>query len=187
MVVAAFDFECNEVWRVEPGEFASMHGDCSSPGLFDDTVIVNGDHDGDGYIVALDRATGETRWKIDRPNNTRSYCTPIIREIDGRTQMVLSGSKCVTSYDPRDGSLNWIIDGPTEQYVASLVYNGRFLFLTAGFSRSGRIFWSHPTTASPVALRRKAASVCGKCVWASTTAAAPCSLADWFISLRTTA
>jgi outer membrane protein assembly factor BamB len=133
MVVVAFDFAGNEVWRVEPGDFSSMHGYCSSPVLFEDKVIVNGDHDGNGYIVALDRATGETKWKIDRPNNTRSYCTPIIREIEGRAQMVLSGSKCVTSYDPRDGALNWIIDGPTEQYVASLVYNGRLLFLTAGF------------------------------------------------------
>jgi outer membrane protein assembly factor BamB len=133
MVVATYDFDGNEIWRVEPGEFSSMHGYCSSPVLFEDTLIVNGDHDGDGYLVALDRQTGETHWKIDRPNNTRSYCTPIIREIEGRTQMILSGSKCVTSYNPRDGSLHWILDGPTEQFVASLVYNGRMLFLTAGF------------------------------------------------------
>jgi outer membrane protein assembly factor BamB len=81
----------------------------------------------------LDCQTGETVWKIDRPNNTRSYVTPIIRQIDGRTQMILSGSKCVASYDPRDGSQHWIIDGPTEQFVASLVYNGKLLFLTAGY------------------------------------------------------
>jgi outer membrane protein assembly factor BamB len=133
MVVAAYDLTGKEVWRVEPGPFSSMHGYCSSPVLFDDMLIVNGDHDGDGYLVALDRSNGRTRWKIPRPNNTRSYCTPIISEIGGRTQMVLSGSKCVTSYDPHDGSLHWIIDGPTEQFVASLVYNGRLLFLTAGF------------------------------------------------------
>jgi outer membrane protein assembly factor BamB len=133
MVVVAYDLDGNEQWRVEPGEFSSMHGYCSSPVLFEDKVIVNGDHDGQGYLAALDRATGETRWKIDRPNNTRSYCTPVIREIDGRTQMVLSGSKCVASYDPHDGSLHWIMDGPTEQFVASLAYNGRLLFLTAGF------------------------------------------------------
>jgi outer membrane protein assembly factor BamB len=133
MVVVAYDFNGNQVWRVEPGEFSSMHGYCSSPVLFEDKLIVNGDHDGNGYLVALDRATGETRWKIDRPNNTRSYCTPLIRKIDGRTQMVLSGSKCVASYDPHDGAMHWIMDGPTEQFVASLVYNGRLLFLTAGF------------------------------------------------------
>ncbi len=133
MVVAAYDFEGRQKWSVRPGPFSSKHGYCSCPVLFEDKVIVNGDHDGDAYLVALDRASGKTIWKTDRENKTRSYCTPIIRQIDGRTQMVLSGSKCVASYDPHDGSRHWIIDGPTEQFVASVVYNGKLLFLTAGF------------------------------------------------------
>jgi len=110
-----------------------MHGYCSSPTLWNDKVIVNGDHDGPAYIVALDKKTGKTIWKTPRPNNTRSYCVPIIRRIDDRNQMVLSGSKCVASYDPDTGEEHWIIDGPTEQYVASLVYNGELLFMTCGF------------------------------------------------------
>ncbi len=133
MVVAAFDFTGREVWKKVPGTFSSMHGYCSSPVLFEDTLIVNGDHDGDGYLVALDKTTGDVVWKTPRENNTRSYCAPLIRDIDGRTQMVLSGDKCVASYDPRDGSRHWVIDGPTEQFVASLVYNGKLLFLTAGY------------------------------------------------------
>ena len=133
MVVAAYDFDGKQRWLVRPGRFSSVHGYCSSPIIFEDLVIVNGDHDGDAYIVALDRATGQIRWKTPRENKTRSYCTPIIREIDGRTQMIFSGSLCVVSMDPRDGSRHWIIDGPTEQFVASLVYNGKLLFLTAGF------------------------------------------------------
>jgi outer membrane protein assembly factor BamB len=133
MVVAAYDFDGKQKWLVRPGGFSSKHGYCSCPVLFEDKVIVNGDHDGEAYLVALDKATGETRWKVDRENKTRSYVTPIIREIGGRTQMILSGSKCVASYDPHDGSRHWIIDGPTEQFVASVVYNGELLFLTAGF------------------------------------------------------
>jgi outer membrane protein assembly factor BamB len=133
MVVAAYDFNGSQRWLVRPGVFSSKHGYCSCPVLFEDKVIVNGDHDGEAYLVALERSTGKTVWKVDRENKTRSYCTPIIRQIDGRTQMVLSGSKCVASYDPHDGSRHWIIDGPTEQFVASLVYNGKLLFLTAGF------------------------------------------------------
>ncbi len=133
MVVAAYDFDGNQKWLVRPGRFSSIHGYCSSPILFEDKVIVNGDHDGESYLVALDRATGKTIWKKPRPNGVRSYCVPIIREIDGRTQMILSGSLCVTSYDPHDASLHWKIRGPTEQFVASLVYNGKLLFLTAGY------------------------------------------------------
>lgn len=135
MLVAAYDFKGEQKWVVHPGSFASMHGFCSSPVLFKDKVILNGDHDGDGYIVALDRETGQTLWKTPRPNHTRSYCAPVIRELGGRTQMVLTGSKCVASYDPNNGKLHWIIDGPTEQFVASPVYSEKtgLIYITGGF------------------------------------------------------
>ena len=133
MFVAAYDTDGNELWQERPGVFASVHGYCSSPILYKDLVILNGDHDGPAYIVALDRKTGKTVWKTPRPNNTRSYCAPIIRTIDNRNQLVLSGSMCVASYDPDTGRQHWIIDGPTEQFVASLVYNGDLLFMTCGF------------------------------------------------------
>lgn len=135
MFVAAFDFDGKKLWERRPGVFSSKHGYCSSPILWKEKLIINGDHDGDAYLVALDRNTGETIWKTDRPNKTRSYCTPIIRRIDGRNQMILSGSKSVASYDPDTGEQHWVIDGPTEQFVASLVYNEELnlLFLTCGF------------------------------------------------------
>ena len=133
MYVAAYDFDGNRKWQARPGVFSSMHGFCTSPLIYENLLILNGDHDGDGYLAALDRATGKTVWKTPRPNNTRSYCPPLIRKIDDRVQMVLSGSLCVASYDPRNGRQHWIMDGPTEQFVASPVYNGKFIFITAGF------------------------------------------------------
>ena len=135
MVVAAYDFGGEQKWLVRPGPFASKHGFCSSPIIYKDKLIVNGDHDGDSYIVALSRIDGKTLWKTPRENHTRSYCVPIIRELAGRPQMVLSGDKCVASYDPNNGKMHWLIDGPTEQYVASLVYSERadLLFMTGGF------------------------------------------------------
>ena len=83
--------------------------------------------------MALDKAAGQIVWKVDRLNNTRSYVTPLIREIDGRVQMVLSGSHHIASYDPRDGSMHWQIDGPTEQFVASMVFDGQQFYMAAGF------------------------------------------------------
>jgi outer membrane protein assembly factor BamB len=135
MLVAAYDFEGNQRWLVRPGPFSSMHGFCSSPVLYKDLVIVNGDHDGDSYIVALNRKNGRTVWKTPRENHTRSYCVPLIRQLDGRPQMILSGDKCVASYNPNNGKLHWMIDGPTEQFVASIVYNENadLLFMTGGF------------------------------------------------------
>jgi hypothetical protein len=132
-LIACYDFEGKEIWRKEPGRFKSVHGYCSPPILFKDLVILNEDHDGDGYLVALDKETGEQRWRTDRPNKTRSYCPPLIIDAAGKKQLVMSGSKCVAAYNPDDGNLIWTIDGPTEQFVASLVYSDGLLFLTAGF------------------------------------------------------
>ncbi len=135
VVISAHDFDGKPLWQVRPGLFSSKHGFCSSPVVFEDKVIVNCDHDGDGYIVALAKTDGKELWRIERPNHTRSYCVPLIRDIGGRTQMVLSGTICVTSYDPRTGKLLWIIDGPTEQFVASLVFSEQtgLLYMTGGF------------------------------------------------------
>lgn len=133
MFIAAYDFHGNRLWEARPGPFASVHGYSSSPVLYKNTIIVNGDHDGQGYLVALNRKTGSTVWKTPRPNNTRSYCTPIIREVKGVPHLMLAGSKCVASYNPDTGEQQWIMDGPTEQFVAAPVYDGKLLFITAGY------------------------------------------------------
>ncbi|MBM49338.1 MAG: serine/threonine protein kinase [Roseibacillus sp.] len=133
MHVAAYDFEGKKQWEQRPGVFSSVHGYCSSPILWKDKVIINGDHDGESYIVALEKKSGKPIWKTMRANRTRSYCTPVIWTIEGRNQMVLSGDKTVASYDPDTGKRHWVIDGPTDQFVASLVYNGDLLFMTCGF------------------------------------------------------
>lgn len=136
MQAACYDFDGNKVWMRSPGKLLSKHGFCSSPILHKDLVILNGDQDAKAYLVALDKKTGAERWRIDRPNRTRSYCTPILIHAKNKpdvTQLVLSGSKCVAGYDADTGKLLWIIDGPTEQYVASLVFHENVLFLTTGF------------------------------------------------------
>jgi outer membrane protein assembly factor BamB len=133
IVVAAYDFMGRQRWLARPGSFISAHGFCSSPVLWRELVIINGDHDGDSYIAALNKASGETLWKVGREHKTRSYVTPIIRDAAGRTQLVFSGSKRIVSLNPRDGSCHWFIEGPTEQFVASMVFDGQRFFMTAGF------------------------------------------------------
>jgi outer membrane protein assembly factor BamB len=133
--VFCFDLDGKRLWEKVPGEFHSVHGFCSSPVLWKDLVIFNGDQDAEAWIVALDQATGEERWRADRPNRTRSYVPPVIFEAAGKPQLVLSGSKCVASYDPSTGRQWWILDGPTEQFVASLVQTEGILFVTGGFPK----------------------------------------------------
>ncbi|HEX5270069.1 MAG TPA: PQQ-binding-like beta-propeller repeat protein [Gemmataceae bacterium] len=151
VIVGCYDFEGNRVWQLSPGRFSSVHGFCSSPLLYKDTLIVNCDHDGDGYVVCLAKSNGLQRWRIDRPNKTRSYCAPLIVDAEGKAQMVMSGSKCVASYDPDTGKQWWMFDGPTEQFVSSPVYLDGLFFLTAGFPTyhymgirpDGEVAWHH--------------------------------------------
>ena len=135
MFAAAYDLRGQRRWAVHPGPFASRHGFCSSPVIYQDEVILNGDHDGESYLVALSRGDGHIVWKTPREHHTRSYCAPLIGDFAGRAQMVLSGDKCVASYDPATGKQLWVIDGPTEQFVASPVYSKYcgLVFITGGF------------------------------------------------------
>src|SRR5262249_30900456 len=56
MFVAAYDFRGKQRWAARPGDFASMHGFCTSPILHRDKVLLNGDHDGESYLAALSRS-----------------------------------------------------------------------------------------------------------------------------------
>ncbi len=132
--VYCYDFAGNLIWRKSPGKFNSPHGFCSSPIVFQDLVIVNCDQDNqEAFIVAFDKSTGDERYRVDRPNRVRSYCVPLIVKAAGKMQMVLTGSKCVASYDPATGKQYWLIDGPTEQFVASAVYTDDTFIITGGF------------------------------------------------------
>ena len=101
--------------------------------LHKDLIIVNGDHDGDSYILALQKNTGKTVWKTPRDHKTRSYVTPLIRNVAGKTQMVFSGSEHIVSLTPDDCSRYWSITGPPEQFVASMVFDGQLFYMAAGY------------------------------------------------------
>src|SRR5262249_42875933 len=101
--VACHDFAGQRVWAKSFGRFVSPHGFCGGLALFENLVIVNGDSDGDAFVAALDKMTGETKWKTERPNRTRSFSVPLIIEVGGKPQMVLAGSKSIAGFDPRTG------------------------------------------------------------------------------------
>lgn len=123
VVVAAYDFAGKQLWLVRPGKFKSQWGFSHTPLLFEDKVIVGCYSKGENFVVALSRADGRTVWKTSGENPTQSYSPPLIREMEGRVQMVLPGNKTVTSYDPRTGKVLWVVDGPSDDSVITPVYS----------------------------------------------------------------
>ena len=95
MQVVCYGFDGKKLWQKSPGKLLSVHGFCTSPVLHKDLVILNGDQDAKAYLVALDKNDGSEKWRADRPNRTRSYCTPILIPDPvrhGVTQLVLSAA-----------------------------------------------------------------------------------------------
>ena len=107
-------------WDADLGQMHTLHGhgEGSSPVLYGDTLIVNWDHEGESFLVAFDKRTGQKRWKVDREGLT-SWTTPIVVEHDGKPQVIVSGSKRVQAYDLASGELRWECGGMSVENVVS--------------------------------------------------------------------
>ena len=123
VVVAAYDFSGEKIWEQRPGTFSSPHGYSCSPVLFNNKVYINGNSLGDSFVAALSQNDGQIIWKIPHPNAAHSFSTPIFREMDGKMQMIFCGNKQILSYNPENGSGYWYINGPSEDFCSSPVYN----------------------------------------------------------------
>jgi outer membrane protein assembly factor BamB len=107
-------------------------GEGSSPVLHGDKLIVNWDHEGQSFIVALDKKTGEELWKTDRDEAT-SWATPLVVEHNGRTQVITSATKLIRSYDLATGELIWESGGMTMNVIPNPVYANGIVYIMSGF------------------------------------------------------
>jgi outer membrane protein assembly factor BamB len=82
-------------------------GPANSPIVFEDLVIFNIDDDLDPFLIALDRYSGDVRWKTPRPEMLGGFSTPVICTAGGRTDLVLAGSGKMKGYDPQTGKELW--------------------------------------------------------------------------------
>ena len=123
VVVAAFNFNGEKIWEQRPGTFSSPHGYSCSPVLYGDGIYINGNSLGDSFVAALNQKDGKIIWKIPHPNAAHSFSTPIFRNMDGKMQMIFCGNKQILSYNPDNGSRYWFINGPSEDFCSSPVYN----------------------------------------------------------------
>lgn len=119
MIVVAVDWHGDIVWKVSPGSFLSKHGFAASPVVCDEGVLVNGHQDGIAFVVLLDPSNGEEIWRYKPDVDLRSFSTPVLAEIDGARQIVLSGAKQTLGLDPKTGEKIWWVDGPTEKVVCT--------------------------------------------------------------------
>jgi outer membrane protein assembly factor BamB len=116
------DTDGDVIWSKELGRMQSKHahGEGSSPALFGDTLIVTWDHEGDSFVLALDKRTGEERWRVARDEPT-SWASPIVVEHSGGAQVIVSGTTRLRAYDIADGKVIWECGGLSNNVVATPV------------------------------------------------------------------
>jgi outer membrane protein assembly factor BamB len=124
-VAAAYDLEGRRQWLVRPGQFKSQWGFSHTPLLFEDKVILSCYSKGENFVAALNQADGRTAWKTPCANGSQSYSPPLIREMDGRAQVIVPGNQAVTSFDPRTGKVLWFVDGLASDAVIAPVYSAK--------------------------------------------------------------
>ncbi|QDV70191.1 outer membrane biogenesis protein BamB [Rosistilla carotiformis] len=128
------------LWQQRVGSFDPkkyQFGYGASPVIYRDMLIVANEYDGpDSGLYALDTKTGKPRWKSPRPQQI-SFSSPIVAEIAGRDQLLISGFRQIASIDPATGRSLWEAAGTTDATCGTMVWDGDLVFASGGYPDSG--------------------------------------------------
>lgn len=135
--IHCLDFEGNIIWQKDFGQLEKhmSFGEGETPFLYKDRLFILWDHNGESFIVALNRKTGEEIWRRERDEVT-SWSTPLVVEVDGRAQVVTSAPNQVRSYDAETGEIIWTSTGMTRNVIPNPVYADGILYVMSGFRGS---------------------------------------------------
>lgn len=122
------------IWTLDLGNMRTLHahGEGSSPVLHGNTLVINWDHEGESFVVAVDTRTGVERWRVARDEVT-SWSTPLIVQVGGKPQVVISATGNVRGYDLATGKVIWRCSGLSRNVVASPVASDSMVFVTSSY------------------------------------------------------
>jgi outer membrane protein assembly factor BamB len=129
-----------EAWRRDFGPFEGEHGFGASPIVYEDLVIVPNDQDGRSSLMAVDGASGQTRWSVPRRSRKAGYSTPILyTPPGGRPQLITSTwAHGLSSLDPETGVLLWELGVLDHRTVGSPLAAAGLIFAACGEGGSGK-------------------------------------------------
>lgn len=156
----AFDMKGTPIWQTDLGdkEMRNEFGEGSTPVLHGRHLVVVWDHQGQSFIAALDKRTGQELWRVNR-QEIDTWATPLVVDVAGRPQVVTSGMNKIRSYDLDTGTVVWESPGTTMNPIPSPVHHDGMVFVMSGFrgnnlkaislagakgdlTNSGHIVWS---------------------------------------------
>jgi outer membrane protein assembly factor BamB len=114
-----------ERWRVPLGPFNNPFGLGASPILANGKVIQICDSETGSFAIAVDEKTGATVWRVERPEMTRGFSTPVLYQPkNGDLQVLVAGTNRFIAYDVETGKEVWWVHGLTWQMKPTPIVDG---------------------------------------------------------------
>ncbi len=121
--MVCFDFDGNQVWKLNVqekyGQFDIQFGMPTSPVLYNGVLylqIMHGDmrtgDPGVAYLLALNAATGEEKFKMDRPSDggyetKHGYASAVLAYTDKEPIILMHGADYLSAHSLKDGHEFW--------------------------------------------------------------------------------
>lgn len=170
--IYCYDLNGKLIWEKDLGvqmQIRLQFGEGAAPALYGNLLIHPFDHEGGSFLVALDKSNGKEVWRATR-DEMSAWSTPLIADLKGKKQVIISATKKVRAYDPDDGKLIWecaglgsnVIPHPAQHNDTVLVMSGhrdpKLMAIRLGregdLTSSDAVLWSQTRgmsyTASPV-------------------------------------
>lgn len=132
--IFAYDMDGKLLWSKDlgPMHMRNAFGEGIAPVLHGDSLIIQNDHEGESYIVVLDKRTGEERWRAERDERS-SWPQPLVVRYEGRDQLVTSSTR-VRSYDLATGDLIWEAGGLGANAIPAVInVNNEMVIAMTGY------------------------------------------------------
>ena len=132
--VYCYDLNGKLVWEKDLGvqmRIRLQFGEGSAPALDQDRIFLTFDQEAGSFFVVLDKRTGKELWRAER-DEPSSWSTPLVIEHAGRSQVVVSASRKVRSYDVETGKLIWECAGLGSNVIPAPVYQDGVVFVMSG-------------------------------------------------------
>jgi outer membrane protein assembly factor BamB len=133
-----FDLDGKHIWSKDLGVYPMFlgWGTGSSPVLAGENLIVQCDNDKESFLVALDKKTGDEKWRVSREDKS-GWSTPCLWRNKVRTELVVASPKRAVSYDPKDGTVLWEVEGFVGRCAATPVGDDERVYLGTGGGMAG--------------------------------------------------
>jgi len=161
--VIAFDMNGKRMWAKNLGVPDNHYGHSSSLITWANKLIIQYDTNKGGKVMALDVTTGNQVWETIRKSKI-SWASPVLAEVDGKYQVVLTADPIVAGYDVETGKELWSVEcmmgevGPSVAYSDGIVVAANeYARMVAIDIRTHKTLWDNdeylPEASSPVAYK----------------------------------